>query len=152
MVEPLRDEVVQEFGVDQVPVIQIEAPEGEDHKLHQKKQVSKAARARARAHTHTHTHSPLPQGRPAPPSSSPSGRPASSAGAPALCCRRSSSAGWRRRSGHTGRRTRPGSPVTAQPGVSQSGSPVTPPLHACQILCFYFERDASTMLIKINQL
>lgn len=48
MVEPLRDEVVQKFGIDQLSVVQVETPKGEDHKLHRETQVSKA--------THTHTH------------------------------------------------------------------------------------------------
>lgn len=33
VVEPLRDEVVQESGVDQFSVVQVESPEGEDHEL-----------------------------------------------------------------------------------------------------------------------
>lgn len=33
VVEPLRDEVVQQFGVDQLSVVQVEGPEGEHHEL-----------------------------------------------------------------------------------------------------------------------
>ena len=33
MVQPLRDEVVQQFGVDQVSVVHVKTPEGEHHKL-----------------------------------------------------------------------------------------------------------------------
>lgn len=33
VVEPLRDEVVQESGVDQLSVVQVERPEGKDHEL-----------------------------------------------------------------------------------------------------------------------
>lgn len=62
VVEPLRDEAVQQFRINQVTVVQVETPEGEDHKL---------ARRNTHQETHTlrltHTHSPLPQGRPAQP-------------------------------------------------------------------------------------
>lgn len=44
MVEPLRDEAVQQFRINQVPVVQVETPEGEDHKL-----------ARTNTHQETHT-------------------------------------------------------------------------------------------------
>lgn len=33
MVQPLRDEVVQKFGVDQFSVVQVESPERKHHKL-----------------------------------------------------------------------------------------------------------------------
>lgn len=111
VVEPLRDEVVQKFGIDQLSVVQVETPKSEDHKLHKETQVRKVTHTPKP--TPTPTDSPLPQGRPALPSSSPSGQPASSAAVPAPCCHRPSSAGWTRRSEHTGRRTRPGSPVRA---------------------------------------
>lgn len=43
MVEPLRDEVVQQFGVDQLSVIKVQTPEGEHHKLQTQKSAFRTA-------------------------------------------------------------------------------------------------------------
>lgn len=33
VVEPLRNEIIKQFGVNQLPVVQVQSPEGEHHKL-----------------------------------------------------------------------------------------------------------------------
>lgn len=66
VVEPLRDEAVQQFRVNQVPVVQVETPEGEDHKL-ARGNTHQETHTHSDSHTHSHTHSPLLQERPAQP-------------------------------------------------------------------------------------